>query len=194
MNLIKSINESLKVQEVVEKKEFKLMERKLNFLFPVGQHTELFEDVELFLKQIAGKIKAGENFDAEQSKVFGAKLAALELLADAGTSAAVLSSLGSGITGDASKKLGTIMQQTSGVYHQTNLVDKVLIQVAQRIGKSGVTRNTELLSQLDKVNVKERDAKVREINGMVNAFARYSSKLNQQSERQPGNSFTGAAA
>jgi hypothetical protein len=174
MGMIRDINESLKQRINEETRAVNSLMEKIECVFESHQYSELFETATQFLSQVAEIIKTGKNLEPEQAKMIGAKLAALQLLADAGTRGSALSVIAGG---DATKKISTIMKSTSGADQPNSQVDKVLVALAGKVGKSGADRNAQMFAGLDKMDEKSRATKSSEVASLVNSFKQLETKL-----------------
>lgn len=182
MGLIKEVNKALEQQINEEKEHMEIMVENVSTVIEAEYYSDLFEDVEQFLKQVAGMIKDGKKLTPDQAKIIGAKLASLELLADPGTSGAALSVVKGS---DPTKKLSTIIKQIGNVDTPLGQVDKVLIALANRVGKSGAERNAQMLVGLEGMPEKNRSAKVNELVNLAGKFKNVETKIQPKSVPAP---------
>jgi hypothetical protein len=187
MGLIREINTALEDRIKAEEEFFGALYEKIETVLEKEYHSELFESAEQFLNQMADIIKTGKDLDPDQAGVMGAKLAALQLLANPGTRSSALSVIAGA---DTAKKLSTIMKQASGLDQPVGRVDKVLIALANKVGKSGVTQNTQMLTGLGNMDEKARATKANQLIGLANTFKQMDAQI-QQAPAQPSQAPTG---
>jgi hypothetical protein len=187
MGLIREINTALEDHIKAEEEFFGALYEKIETVLEKEYHSELFESAEQFLNQMADIIKTGKDLDPDQAGAMGAKLAALQLLANPGTRSSALSVIAGA---DAAKKLSIIMKQASGSDQPVGQVDKVLIALANKVGKSGVTQNTQMLTGLGNMDEKARATKANQLIGLANTFKQLDAQI-QQAPAQPSRAPTG---
>lgn len=157
MNLIKQINEQLDQRIVEAEQDYSMFMENLNIILDPEYHAELFETAQQFLSQLASIVTAGKAIDPAG---VAEKLAAFQLLADSSTAGAALSKVAADFGKDAQTKLSTILQKASGVTQSGGEADLALIKMAKTVAKASVAKNTEWLSNIDKMDEKTKRQKV----------------------------------
>lgn len=188
MSLIKQIHTALIESELTQKQQHLMMMEKIEAIVSPSDYPLLFETAEQFLSQLMAAIQSGKNVEASDAARIAAKLTTLQLIGDSNTRGSALSQL----AGDSSKKISTIMSKTSGMSDSDNQVDKILITLANKIGKSGTQQNTQMLTNLEKMPEKTRNQKAAEIQRLVGMFKQLGAKVTQ-STKQGDEPVTAAA-
>lgn len=181
ITMIKEINNKLHEQQLMEQKILNRLYENITYVFPEQQLQTVVENVIDFLHKTAQMIKNGEKLSPEQAHVVASKLTSLELIADPGTRGAALSVISGN---DPMKKISTIMKQTSDEAQISNPVDKVLVALSNKVGKSGVKRNTELFSNLEGLNDKQRNEKATELMNIAKQFEKLDVEIQKAQQKQ----------
>lgn len=181
ITMIKEINNKLHEQQLMEQKILNRLYENITYVFPEQQLQTVVENVIDFLHKTAQMIKNGEKLSPEQAHVVASKLTSLELVADPGTRGAALSVISGN---DPMKKISTIMKQTSDEAQISNPVDKVLVALSNKVGKSGVKRNTELFSNLEGLNDKQRNEKATELMNIAKQFEKLDVEIQKAQQKQ----------
>ena len=176
MSLIKQIHTALTESEIAQKQQDSIMMEKIEAIVDASDYPMLFETAEQFLSQVVSTIQSGKNVEATDAARIAAKLTSLELIGDSSTRGSALSQLAGD---DAFKKISLIMSRASGMSDSDNQVDKTLIALANKIGKSGTQQNTQMLIGLEKMPEKARNLKATEIQRLVGMFKQLGAKVTQ---------------
>ena len=184
MGLIKEINEALDKRITKQQREETVLIENFTTIFKKPElYDEVFETVDEFLTALAQTIKSGQGIDPAQAAPVAAKLATLEIIAGDGTRGAALSALPTTFQGDAATKLSSIIQNVGGKVDTSGKIDSLLVQTGNASAKSATTANIQLLSNLQKVDQKTREAKANQVMGMASKFKQLAAKL---ASMQPG--------
>ena len=174
MGLLKQIHTELEQNIVAQQAQLEAFQEKMKFISEGCYSTDLLETAQEFLTHTAEIIKSGKPVDAARAKELAAKLTAIELIGDPGTRGAAFSKI---VGDDSQYKLSKIIQHATNSVDLTNKVDAILVQIANRIGKSGVSTNTETLSSLDKMDEKTRNTKAAQLVALASKFQQIEAKL-----------------
>lgn len=179
--LIKEVNDLLHQQQLNQQKMLTRLQENFNCVFPTEQQTFVIETAIDFLHKTITMIKNAEKLTPEQANVVASKLTSLELLADPGTRGATLSMISGN---DSVKKLSTILKHTSDENTTSNPVDKVLVALSNKIGKSGVKNNLEFFSNLEAFNEKQRNERINQILTIIKQLEKLDFEIQKIQQKQ----------